>query len=97
MTDTKTHIIHKTKKRTLEGVVVSTKMKDTIVVLTHRFVKHPKYKKFMQLSKRYKAHDVGNTAKMGDKVAIQECPPISKDKHFTLLTITVAAPSVTQE
>ena len=52
----------KSHKRTLEGVVVSTKMKDTIVVLTHRFVKHPKYKKFMQISKRYKAHDAGNTA-----------------------------------
>ena len=75
----------KSHKRTLTGVVVSTKMKDTIVVLTHRFVKHPKYKKFMQISKRYKAHDAGNTAKDGDKVTIVECPPISKDKHFMLV------------
>lgn len=65
--------------------MVSTKMKDTIVVLTHRFVKHPKYKKFMQISKRYKAHDAGNTAKDGQKVTIIECAPISKDKHFTLV------------
>jgi small subunit ribosomal protein S17 len=75
----------KSHKRTLTGAVVSTKMKDTIVVLTHRFVKHPKYKKFMQVSKRYKAHDAGNTAKEGEKVTIIECAPISKDKHFTLM------------
>ncbi len=82
---TKKSVPVKSHKRTIEGVVVSTKMKDTIVVLTHRFVKHPKYKKFMQISKRYKAHDAGNTAKDGQKVTIIECAPISKDKHFTLV------------
>ena len=70
--------------RTLEGVVVSTKMKDTITVSVERFVKHPKYHKFTKRTKRYLAHDEGNTAKEGDKVVIVECKPISKRKRFTI-------------
>ena len=76
----------KSLKRTLEGVVVSDKMQDTIVVKVVRFVKHPKYGKFQTLAKKFKADDKGNTAKIGDKVAIEECRPISKDKHFKLVT-----------
>jgi small subunit ribosomal protein S17 len=72
------------KVKTLKGEVVSDKMKDTIVVVVKRYVKHPKYGKFMQLKKRYKVHDVGNTKKVGDVVTIRETRPISKDKHFTL-------------
>ena len=72
--------------RVLTGVVVSDKMKDTAVVLVNRFVKHAKYAKFMQISKRFKAHDVGNAHKVGDKVEIKETRPISKDKHFVIVT-----------
>ena len=70
--------------KVLSGVVVSDKMKDTIVVKVERFVKNAKYQKFVKISKRYKAHDVGNTKKIGDKVEIVECRPLSKDKHFTI-------------
>jgi small subunit ribosomal protein S17 len=73
------------KKRKLTGVVVSDKMKDTCVVLVERFVKIPKYEKFIQRSKKYKADDKGNTKKIGDKVTIEECRPISKDKHFKVI------------
>ncbi len=69
----------------LRGVVISSKMKDTVVVEVTRFVKHPKYKKYYKISKKFKAHDVGNTAAIGDKVSIREGRPISKDKHFTLV------------
>lgn len=72
--------------RVLTGIVVSDKMKDTVVVLVNRFVKHAKYGKFMQISKRFKAHDAGNTHKVGDKVEIKETRPISKDKHFVIVT-----------
>lgn len=68
-----------------EGVVVSAKMKDTIVVLVSRFVKHPKYHKFMKHTKRFKVHDAGNTKKVGDTVEFVECRPISKEKHFKIL------------
>jgi len=75
--------------RVLTGVVVSDKMKDTVVVLVNRFVKHAKYAKFMQISKRFKAHDAGNTKKMGETVQIKETRPISKDKHFVVLSSNI--------
>lgn len=69
----------------LEGVVVSTKMKDTVVVAVERYVKHPMYGKYFTKTKRFKAHDAGNTCAMGEKVTIEECAPISKDKHFRVV------------
>jgi small subunit ribosomal protein S17 len=69
----------KSKKRVLTGVVTSDKMTDTITV------KLPKYNKYVTISKKFKAHDAGNTKKIGDKVSIIETAPISKDKHFTLV------------
>ena len=74
-----------TKPKILSGTVVSNKMKDTVVVLVERFVKHPKYQKFIRRSKKFKVHDAGNTAGIGDKVQIIETRPISKDKHFKIL------------
>ncbi len=79
----------KTTKRTLQGVVVSDKMDKTVTVLTNRFVKHPKYGKYMKVSKKYKAHDEGNTFKEGDSVIIEECRPLSKDKSFKVLSKTL--------
>lgn len=75
----------KIKGKILSGTVVSDKMKDTCVVLVTRFVKHKKYKKYYKVSKKFKAHDVGNTKKIGDKVEIKETKPISKDKHFIII------------
>jgi len=74
-----------TKSKVLSGTVVSDKMKDTIVVEVERYEKHPKYEKYIKTRKKFKAHDVGNTAKVGDKVQIAETRPISKDKHFKLI------------
>lgn len=75
----------KNKRKVLTGVVTSDKMKDTVVVEVARFVKHPKYGKYTSVNKKYKAHDAGNTKKIGDKVSIEECSPISKDKHFKVI------------
>ncbi len=72
-------------KKVLSGVVTSDKMKDTIVVRVSRFVKHPKYGKYISIHKKFKAHDAGNSAKIGDTVSIEECAPISKDKHFKIV------------
>lgn len=69
----------------LSGVVVSDKMKDTVVVEVKRFVKHPKYDKFISINKKYKAHDAGNTKKIGDKVTMVETAPISKDKRHKIV------------
>ena len=72
--------------RVLKGTVVSTKMKDTITVAVERYVMHPKYKKFMRRTKKFLVHDAGKTAKEGEIVEIRETRPMSKRKHFTLLT-----------
>ncbi len=71
--------------RQMTGVVVSDKMKDTIVVNVSRFVKHPKYDKYISIQKKFKAHDSGNTKKVGEKVTIVETAPISKDKKFRVI------------
>lgn len=72
-------------KKTLSGVVVSDKMTDTVVVKVDRFVKHPKYGKFLKKSKKFSAHNPGNTKKIGDKVDITEVKPISKTKKFAIV------------
>lgn len=72
--------------RVLRGTVVATKMTDTCTVAVERYVKHPKYKKFLRRTKKYLVHDAGNTANVGDKVEITEVRPISKRKTFTLVT-----------
>lgn len=73
------------KGKVISGTVVSDKMKDTIVVSVESYEKHPKYDKYIKRRKKFKAHDAGNTAKIGDKVEIVETRPISKDKHFMLV------------
>jgi small subunit ribosomal protein S17 len=75
-----------TKKQVLKGTVVSNKMQKTIVVDVSRYVQHPKYKKYYTINKKYKAHDVGNKSQVGEKVEIRECRPISKDKHFIVVS-----------
>jgi small subunit ribosomal protein S17 len=78
------HTIEK-KGRVLVGTVVSDKMRDTIVVAVERLVKHPKYRKYMRRTTRIKAHDAGNTRKVGERVQIRECRPLSRHKHFIVI------------
>lgn len=73
------------QKKTLRGKVVSDKMTDTVVVEVSRFVKQPKYKKYMKTTKRYKAHNPGNKAKEGEMVTIRSCRPLSKTKSFEVV------------
>ena len=76
----------KTGGRVLRGVVVATKMQDTVTVAVERYVKHPKYKKYLRRTKKYLVHDSGNSAKVGDKVTIVSCRPLSKMKRFMIST-----------
>ena len=75
----------------MQGVVVKAAMQDTCTVSIERYVKHPKYEKYLRSTKKYLVHDAGNTAKVGDKVTIREVKPISKRKHFALANIVKAA------
>lgn len=74
-----------TNNKTLRGTVVSDAMDKTVVVEVGRFVKHPKYKKFYTISKKYHAHDEKNQFKIGDKIEIVETRPISKKKSFIVV------------
>lgn len=71
-------------QRVLEGVVVSDKMEKTIVVSVERAFQHPRLGKIVRRSKKYKAHDAQEIAKIGDIVQIAETAPISKTKHMVL-------------
>lgn len=72
-------------KRILQGVVVSDKSDKTVVVKIERRYSHPLLQKTVRQSKKYKAHDENNQFKVGDKVAIQEAKPISKDKRWVVI------------
>jgi small subunit ribosomal protein S17 len=72
-------------KRILQGTVVSDVNEKTIVVRVERRFTHPLLKKVIRRSKKYHAHDESNVAKVGDKVSIQECAPISKNKRWIII------------
>lgn len=68
--------------RKLEATVVSDKMDKTRVAEVVKLKPHPKYLKYRKITKRLKVHDAKNEYKTGDKVLIEECRPLSKDKHW---------------
>ena len=70
-------------KRSLSGIIVSAHSKTIVVEVTRR-VRHKLYKKIIKRTKRYHAHDENNELKIGDKVTIQECRPISKIKSWMI-------------
>ena len=81
------------------GKVISDKMQKTIVVAVESFKKHEVYKKSYRVTKHFKAHDEENSARIGDRVRIEECRPLSKDKRWRLVEIILRAdqgPSVAE-
>ncbi len=73
------------------GIVASSKMDKSIVVMIERRVKHPMYGKFITRSTKLKAHDEANVCNEGDVVSIRECAPISKSKNWTLVDVITKA------
>jgi small subunit ribosomal protein S17 len=76
-----------TGKKEFVGIVKSDKMDKTIVVAVETTTVHPLYKKYVRNVKRVKAHDEGNEAKLGDRVRVIECRPISKEKCWRLASV----------
>jgi small subunit ribosomal protein S17 len=74
-------------QRTLTGRVVSDKRDKTITVMIDRQVKHPLYGKYIRRSSKLHVHDENNECKLGDKVAIRQCRPLSKTKAWTLVQV----------
>lgn len=68
--------------KSLVGKVVSTKMEKTVVVEVETSRPHPLYKKIVKKKKRYKAHNENLNLRVGEKVEIVQCRPMSKEKHF---------------
>ncbi|ATZ17012.1 30S ribosomal protein S17 [Williamsoniiplasma luminosum] len=83
--------MERNSRRVLVGKVVSDKMDKTINVLVETYKNHPIYKKRVKYSKKYKAHDEEQIAKIGDKVEIMEIRPLSKTKTFRLVRIVEKA------
>ncbi len=75
------------RRRTLPGSVISTKMDKTITVLVERRVPHPLYKKFIRRSTKLHAHDEENVCQEGDRVLIEECRPLAKTKSWRLVKV----------
>lgn len=75
----------------LEGVVVSDRMQKTVVVRVDRRAKHPRYRKYITISKRYNAHDEEGHIRIGDRVVIQEVRPLSKTKRWVVALHTPSA------
>ena len=74
-------------RKNLRGVVVSDKMEKTIVVELEDRKQHALYGKILRTNSKVKAHDENEEAGIGDRVRIEECRPLSKDKHFRLIEI----------
>jgi small subunit ribosomal protein S17 len=73
------------------GVVTSNKMDKSITVTVSRKMKHPKYGKFVNVSKKFMAHDEKNECGIGDSVRIMEVRPMSKSKRWRLVEIVEKA------
>jgi small subunit ribosomal protein S17 len=70
-----------------EGVVVSTKMDKTVVVAVVERVRHPRYAKFVQRTKKLYVHDETNDTRQGDRVRVQETRPLSKLKRWRIVEV----------
>ena len=78
-------------QRTIVGRVVSNKMDKTVSVAIERLIKHSVYGKYIRRTTKVLAHDASNECKSGDRVAISECKPISKNKAWAVVDIVERA------
>jgi small subunit ribosomal protein S17 len=81
----------KKNQRSLTGIVVSDKMDKTVTVVVERQVMHATIGKVVKRTKKYHAHNDNNDAKMGDRVVIEECKPISKTKAWRVAKLVERA------
>ncbi len=78
-------------QRKIVGRVVSDKMDKTVSVAIERLIKHPVYGKYIRRTTKVLAHDAQNECKPGDRVAISECRPISKNKSWAVVNVVERA------
>jgi small subunit ribosomal protein S17 len=83
--------VERGNRKVREGLVISDKMDKTVVVQVQNLKQHPKYKKIIRQSTRFKAHDEQNQCKVGDRVRISETRPLSHDKRWRVVAIVEKA------
>ena len=88
---TQTGASDRTARKVRTGLVVSDKMDKTVVVRIDRRMPHPPYGKMVTRTRKLKAHDEENSAKLGDLVRIMETRPLSKDKRWRVVEIVERA------
>lgn len=79
------------RRKVREGTVVSDGMTSTVVVAVVERVRHPRYGKTVQRTKRLYCHDPRGTAKLGDRVRVMETRPVSKRKRWRVAEVTERA------
>ena len=79
------------KTRAIMGKVVSDRMDKTVTVLIERKIAHPLYKKYIRRSTKVHAHDEDNVGRLGDKVIVEQCRPLSKTKSWRLVEVVEKA------
>jgi small subunit ribosomal protein S17 len=87
MADESTETGSRAARKVREGVVVSTKMDKTVVVAVVERVRHPRYAKFVQRTKKLYVHDEANDVREGDRVRVQETRPLSKLKRWRVVEV----------
>lgn len=87
VTETQEQAEARGRRKVREGIVVSDKMNQTVVVVVRELKPHPLYKKVVQHRARFKAHDEDNSCGVGDRVRIVETRPLSKDKRWRVAEI----------
>ena len=75
------------RRKTREGLVVSSAMDKTVIVAVTERVRHPRYAKTVQRTKRLYTHDEQNDLRVGDRVRVQETRPISKQKRWRVVEV----------
>lgn len=83
--------VTRNQRSRIAGTVVSDRMDKTITVRVERVFRHPKYGKYVRKHSSYHAHDEANQAHVGDRVELQECRPLSKQKRYRLLRVVETA------
>lgn len=79
------------RRKVREGIVVSSSMDKTVVVAVVERVRHPRYAKTVQRTKKLHAHDESNELRVGDRVRVAECRPLSKTKNWRVVTVVERA------
>ena len=87
MADDSTEETRSTRRKTKEGIVISVKMDKTVVVAVVDRVRHRRYQKTMQRTRRFYAHDEQNEIREGDRVRIAETRPMSRQKRWRVVEV----------